>query len=77
MDSSMIYPASLAVIAILSFVLYQNNSIKMMLAILGIGAYLIYSHNTGHTMTELKDSIVNSLDESADKYQKDLASEVK
>jgi hypothetical protein len=77
MDSSLIYPVSLALIALVSFVLYQNNNIKLMLIILGIGAYIIYSHNTGHTMTELKQSIVESLDKSASEYQKDLSSDIK
>ncbi|OQX59834.1 MAG: hypothetical protein B5M52_02165 [Helicobacteraceae bacterium 4484_230] len=76
MDSSLIYPASLALIALLSFVLYQNNNIKLMLIMLGIGVYIIYSHETGHTMTEFKKSMVESLDKSASEYQKDLSSDV-
>ena len=77
MDSSLIYPVSLALIALVSFVLYQNNNTKLMLIILGIGAYIIYSHNTGHTMTEWRKNIAESFDESADKYQKDLSSDIK
>jgi len=70
MDSSMMYPASLLVIALLSFVLYQNNSSKLMLVMLAIGAYIVYSHETGHTATEFKNEIVHDIEKSAEKYGK-------
>ncbi|RLA69530.1 MAG: hypothetical protein DRG24_08315 [Epsilonproteobacteria bacterium] len=68
MDASLIYPASLAIVGLLAFVLYQNNSTKLMLVVLAIGGYIIYSHETGHTATEFKNRAVDSIEESADKF---------
>jgi len=64
----MIYPISLGVVALLAFVLYQNNSTKLMLIVLAIGGYIIYSHETGHTMTDMKNSAVDSIEESAEEF---------
>lgn len=41
-----------------------------MLIVLAIGAYIVYSHETGYTATDYKNEMVESLDEAAkSKYQ--------
>lgn len=39
-----------------------------MLVALAVGVYIIYSHETGHTATEFKDSVIHSIDKSAEKF---------
>ena len=68
MDGSLIYPVSLVVLGLLVFVLYQNNSMKLMLAVLAIAGYIVYSHETGHTATEFKKDMVDSVEQSAEKF---------
>jgi len=76
MDSSLIYPASLAVVGILAFILYQNNNTKLMLIVLAIGGYIVYSHETGHTMTEYKNKAVDSIEQSAEKFGDRYSTEI-
>lgn len=66
----MIYPASLVVIALLVFVLYQNNNSKLALLMLAIGVYIIYSHETGNTATNFKNDMVKSINEGAEDFTK-------
>ena len=60
-----LYIGSLVLIVFTALMFYKNNNIKLMLLVLGIGVYIIYSHETGHTATEFKNTMVNSIDDSA------------
>ncbi|MDD2651988.1 MAG: hypothetical protein PHX44_02910 [Sulfurimonas sp.] len=71
MDGYM-YPLSLAVVALMAFTFYQNNSFKMMLLMLGIGVYIIYSHETGYTATDYKNEVIESIDKSAKEFVKPM-----
>lgn len=64
MDGIM-YPVSLIVIAIMAFSFNRNNNSFLMIFVLLVGVYIIYSHETGHTATEFKNNMVQSIDESA------------
>jgi len=64
----MIYPASLVFLALLTFMFYQNRNSLLMLISLGIGIYLVFSHETGHTATEFKNDVVKSIDEKAQEF---------
>ena len=66
----MMYPASLVVIALLAFVLNQNNNSKLALLMLAIGAYIVYSHETGNTATDFKNNMVNSINDGAEDFTK-------
>ena len=66
----MIYPASLVVIALLVFVLHQNNNSKLALLMLAVGVYIIYSHETGNTATDFKNDMVKSINEGAEDFTK-------
>ncbi|MCD6173916.1 MAG: hypothetical protein J7J96_09075 [Sulfurimonas sp.] len=66
----MIYPASLIVIALLVFILYQNNNSKLALLMLAIGVYIVYSHETGNTATDFKNDMVKSINEGAEDFTK-------
>lgn len=69
MDGIM-YPISLLAIALLAFTFYQNNSIKLMVLMLLIGGYIVYSHETGYSATEFKNEMIDSLDKSARDFSK-------
>jgi len=69
MDGIM-YPISLVIIAVLAFSFNRNNNTFLMIFVLAVGAYIIYSHETGHTATEFKNNMVQSIDESAENYGK-------
>ncbi len=60
-----IYPFSLLIVLLLTFMFFQNNSTVLMLITIGIGIYIVYSHETGHSATELKDNVVHSINEEA------------
>lgn len=65
-----LYPFSLLFIAVMAFLLNRANHFMPMLIVLAIGAYIIYSHETGYTATDYKNEMVESLDEAAkSKYQ--------
>jgi len=66
----MLYYGVLFVIVVISFMFYQNNSNRMAVIILLLGAYIIYSHETGYSATDLKNEMIDSLDESAQEYSK-------
>jgi hypothetical protein len=69
--NGLLYPISLLVVGLMAFTFYRGNSIKLMLFALAVGAYIIYSHETGHTATEYKNEVVDSISESATKFTKD------
>ena len=63
MDSNMMYYGGLVLIAILAWMSYQNDKMLMTLIFLGVGAYFIYSHNTGNTVTDFTHDTVDSINE--------------
>jgi len=64
------YPLLLAAMALMAFTFYQNNSIKMALLTVAIGIYLVYSHETGHTISDYKNDVIQSIDKSAREFVK-------
>ncbi len=66
------YPLSLLIVALMAFTFYQNNSMKMMLLMLAIGVYIIYSHETGYTATDYKNEVIESIDKSAKEFVKPM-----
>jgi len=71
----LLYPISLLVVALMAVAFYRGNSIKLMLFALAIGVYIIYSHETGHTATEYKNEMVDSINESATEFAKERSIE--
>lgn len=65
-----LYPASIVLIAILAFVFNRSNNNVLMIVVLLIGAYIIYSNETGQTATDYKNDMVKSIDESVGNYNK-------
>jgi hypothetical protein len=63
-----IYPASLAVLALLAFIFNQNNNTKLALIMVLLGVYIIYSNETGYTATDFKNSMIDSIDKSAEEF---------
>ena len=72
----LIYPVSLIIIALLAFVFNQNNNRLLMFLVLAIGAYIIYSHETGRTATDFKNEMIESIDESAKGFSKSYETDV-
>ena len=58
-----LYPFSLIVIAVIAFALNKTNNFILMAIVLGVGAYIIYTHETGNTASDFKNEMVESLDE--------------
>lgn len=71
-----IYIGSLVITLLAALMFYKNNNFNLMLLMIGIAGYIIFSHETGHTATEFKDNIVNSIDQSAvnlvDSFKNDI-----
>lgn len=63
-----IYPASLVVVAAMALIFYRSKSNGLMLITILIGAYLVYSHETGFDSSTLKQNIAESIDESVKDY---------
>jgi len=59
------YLLSLLIIIVLAYFFFQHNNTLLLLITLAVGAYIIYSHETGHTATEYKNEIVNSINDEA------------
>ena len=70
-----LYPLSLVVVAVVAYTFFQNHNEKLALLMLGIGIYIVYSHETGYTATDFRNETVKSLDESANKWAKDRGAE--
>jgi len=62
MDPQQIYYGGLVLIAILAWMSYQSDRMLTMLILLAMGAYFIYSHETGNTISDFTDSTVKTLD---------------
>lgn len=59
------YLLSLIIVTILAVMFYRNNNFKLMLLMLAIDVYIIYSNQSGNTLTGFKNDMVKSIDESA------------
>jgi hypothetical protein len=70
MDGSL-YPVSLLVVAVMAFYFYRTNNVKLTLFALVVGIYIIYSHNTGVTVTDYKNEVVDSISDSATEFVKE------
>ncbi|MEA3331731.1 MAG: hypothetical protein U9Q29_08580 [Campylobacterota bacterium] len=70
-----LYPASLVVLAILIYVFYQNRNSMLMFIAIVIGIYIIYSQETGHTATEFKNELIESIDGEAKDFSKSRGTE--
>ena len=62
MDPQQMYYGGLVLIAILAWMSYQSDRMLTMLILLAMGAYFIYSHETGNTISDFTDSTVKTLD---------------
>ena len=71
----MFYYLTLAVLGVLAYTFFQNHNEKLALLMLGIGIYIVYSHETGYTATDFRNETVKSLDESASEWAKDRGTE--
>ena len=71
-----IYIGSIVITALAALMFYKSNNLNLMLLMIGIAGYIIFSHETGHTATEFKDNVVNSIDNSAvnlvDSFKNDI-----
>lgn len=67
----MMYPFSLALLALLAFTFNQSNNGKLALLMILIGVYIVYSHETGDSATNWKNNIVNSISDSATEFSKE------
>lgn len=67
----LLYPVSLLAVALLTFAFNRNNSPRLMLLSLAIGIYIIYSHESGKSITTLRDDIIESIDNSAREFAKE------
>ena len=63
------YIFSLALLAILAFILNKNNNSKLSLLMIVIAIYVVYSHETGNTATNFKNDVVESINESSDGFK--------
>lgn len=69
MDGSL-YFISLVVVGLLTIAFYRSNNTKLMLLVLAVGAYIIYSHESGNTPSKFKDEMIESIDKSARDFSK-------
>ena len=65
------YPISLLVLAVMAFSFNQTNNSKIALLMVLIGIYIVYSHETGNTVTEWKNDMVKSIDDSAGNFSEE------
>ena len=75
-DPSWLYPGTIIVLLILAYMQWQVNAKKTMVVILAILGYIVYSHESGHSLTEVKDQAVESFDDAVgnSKYEKRFVS---
>ena len=66
-----IYYFSLGIVAILALIFYKNNSTILMLLVIAVGAYIVFSHETGYSSETLKSQIAETIDESVNEYDKE------
>ena len=59
-----LYPATIVILLILAYMQWQTNAKKTMVLVLVVLAYIVYSHETGQTLTQVKDEAIKSFDDS-------------
>jgi ABC-type transport system involved in Fe-S cluster assembly fused permease/ATPase subunit len=64
----LLYYGSLLLIVSLAYMFFQNNNSLLLLICVAIGIYIVYTHETGHTATEFKNDMVNSINEEAEGF---------
>ncbi|MCX6075455.1 MAG: hypothetical protein NTW78_01060 [Campylobacterales bacterium] len=74
---NLIYIGSLILLALLTFTFNRANYTKLMFLAVAVGAYIVYSHETGHSATEFKDKMIKSVDKSAEKFVDRYDSDIK
>ena len=62
MDPQQMYYGGLVLIAILAWMSYKSDRMLTLFILLAMGAYFIYSHQTGNTITDFADDTVNTID---------------
>ncbi len=67
----MLYPISLVVIAILAYSFNRTNNTAIVIFLILIGAYIVYTQETGDSATNWKDNMVDSIDQSAGNFSED------
>ena len=69
-----LYPATIVILLILAYMQWQINAKKTMVLVLVVLAYIVYSHETGQTLTQVKDEAIKSFDESVgnSKYDRNV-----
>ena len=65
MDANQMYYGGLVLIAILAWMSYNSNRTMTALMLLALGAYFIYSHNTGVSITGELDNAAGEFDKAA------------
>jgi hypothetical protein len=69
------YPVSILLLVLLAFSFFRSGNTILAGLALVIGAYIIYSHETGYTATDFKNEMVENMDKKADDYKNKLNSE--
>ena len=69
----MLYPISIFLLSLFAFTFYKSNNTVLAMIMVVIGIYIIYSQETGHTVTEFKNDMVDTANEAAHSYSKDLS----
>lgn len=67
---TLLYLGPLVLLAILAFNFYQHNHPKLALLAILIGIYIVYSHETGHTATEFRDEVMQTVEEESEDIAK-------
>jgi len=65
MDANQMYYGGLVLIAILAWMSYNSNRTMTALMLVALGAYFIYSHNTGTSITGELDKATGEFDKAA------------
>jgi len=63
-DPTWLYPGTIVTLLILIFMQWQTNSKKTMILLAIILGYIVFSHETGYTLGQLKEEAISSFDES-------------
>ncbi|UFS62101.1 hypothetical protein LOH54_10625 [Sulfurimonas sp. HSL-3221] len=76
MDASWLYPGTIVVLLILAYMQWQTNSKKTMVLVLVVLGYIVYSHETGHSLTEFREQAVDDFDDAVgnSKYKERVVS---
>lgn len=65
-----LYFISLAALFFLAVTFYRSNNIKLMLLVLAVGVYMIYSHQNRNSLSKFKEDMIESIDKSARDFSK-------